>query len=427
MRIALIAGPWLPVPPPGYGGTEAVVDLLARGFQRQGHEVELFTTGDSTCPVPRRWVRQRSAPELLGDAAVEMHHVSHAYDGVRGFDIVHDHTLLGPLLGRCEAAGRLVVTNHGPFTPEVDALYERLPPTAKVVAISQDQASRGARVDAVIHHGIDVDTVPEGRGEGGYFLFLGRFHPDKGAKEAVLAARLAGVSLKLAAKMREPLEHAYFAAEVEPLLGGDVEYLGEVGGDEKFELLGSARALVNPIQWPEPFGLVMIEALASGTPVLTYPQGAAPEIVDDGITGIFASSVPELASAMSRAWEIDRAACRTAASQRFSAQRMVDDHLALYGRMLPPYGRLPAAAASSVRRSGPAEAGGKARSSSTAEAGGTSRSSSAAESSSTSRSSRAAESSSAAEPVNPAIRTAAPPKQQRPHGSAPPGYLVPRR
>jgi glycosyltransferase involved in cell wall biosynthesis len=342
--------------------------------------------------------------------------VSHAYDGVRGFDIVHDHTLLGPLLGRCEAAGRLVVTNHGPFTPEVDALYERLPPTAKVVAISQDQARRGTRVDAVIHHGIDVDTVPEGRGEGGYFLFLGRFHPDKGAKEAVLAARLAGVPLKLAAKMREPLEHAYFAAEVEPLLGGDVEYLGEVGADKKFELLGSARALVNPIQWPEPFGLVMIEALASGTPVLTYPQGAAPEIVDDGITGFFASSVPELASAMGRAWEIDRAACRSAASQRFSAQRMVDDHLALYGRMLQSFGRLPEAGGTSGRLSGTAAAAvSSGRLSGTAASGGTS------------RSSRAAESSSAAEPVNTATPTATPPKQQRPHGSAPPGYLVPRR
>jgi glycosyltransferase involved in cell wall biosynthesis len=335
VRIALIAGPWLPVPPPAYGGTEAVIDRLARGFVTAGHDVMLFTTGDSTCPVPRDWVRERSAIDRIGQTSVELHHLVHAYDAVRGADIVHDHTLLGPVYseGRCRAP--VVTTNHGPFSDEMNEIFARSAEHAQVVAISHDQASRSTvPVSAVIHHGLEVEHFPVGRGDGGYALFLGRFSPDKGAREAVLAARDAGVPLILAAKMRGPEEKAYFRDQVEPLLGGTVRYVGEVGPERKAELLAGARALVNPIRWPEPFGLVMIEALACGTPVLASRLGSAPEIVEDGVTGFLCDSVDDVATAFARVDEIDRAACRKAAEGHFSAERMVREHLELYTRLL---------------------------------------------------------------------------------------------
>ena len=192
----------------------------------------------------------------------------------------------------------------------------------------------GLPVSAVIHHGVRPEDFPVGAGDGDYLLFLGRFSPDKGAREAALAAHEAGVDLVIAAKMREPDEVAYFHDQVEPLLDSSVRYVGEVGMQRKLELLGSARALLNPIQWPEPFGLVMIEALACGTPVLTLHSGAAPEIVDHGITGFVSDSADGLVPAIERIGELDRTACRTAMETRFSAARMVEDHLTLYETLL---------------------------------------------------------------------------------------------
>jgi glycosyltransferase involved in cell wall biosynthesis len=187
------------------------------------------------------------------------------------------------------------------------------------------------RIAAVIPHGLDLTGFRLGAG-GGYVAFLGRMHPGKGVSTAIRVARAAGLPLRIAAKMREPTERAYFQAEVEPLLGGDVEYVGEIAADEKSAFLGGATCLLNPLAWPEPFGLVMVEALASGTPVVATPCGAAPEIVDHGVTGFLAGSVVDLAAAVRRVGELDRGACRRAAEERFSAERMVRDHLALYGR-----------------------------------------------------------------------------------------------
>jgi glycosyltransferase involved in cell wall biosynthesis len=335
VRIALVAAPWLPVPPPAYGGSEGVIDRLATGFVEAGHDVLLVTTGDSTCPVPKAWARARSAPELMGQSAVELHHLFSAYERVADFDIVHDHTVLGPLYAQGRVRGQVVTTNHGPFTEEINAIYARAVPPTALVAISHDHASRSpVPVSAVIHHGVRPTDFPVGAGEGDHLLFLGRFSPDKGAREAALAAHEAGVDLIIAAKMRQPDEVEYFHDEVEPLLDSSVRYVGEIGMQRKLELLGSARALLNPIRWPEPFGLVMIEALACGTPVLTLRSGAAPEIVDHGITGFVCDSDAELVSAIDQIGRLDRAACRRAVEARFSAARMVSDHLKLYQRLL---------------------------------------------------------------------------------------------
>lgn len=336
VRIALVAGPWLPVPPPAYGGTEGVIDRLATGFQDAGHEVLLFTTGDSTCEVPKAWVRERAVPEYIGQSYVELHHLLHAYDEVADFDIIHDHTILGPMVSSTRATGQVVTTNHGPFTEEINDIFVSSARHAAVVAISHDQASRARRVEvsAVIHHGLRPQEWTVGQGDGDYLLFLGRFSPDKGAREAALIAHLTGVPLVMAAKMREREEVEYFTEHVKPLLDSHVQYVGEVGMEEKQKLLGSARALLNPILWPEPFGLVMIEALACGTPVLTLRSGAAPEIVEHGVTGFVHDRVEDLAASLDRIDELDRGACRRAVEGRFSADRMVREHLDLFEQLL---------------------------------------------------------------------------------------------
>lgn len=336
LQVGLIAPPWVAVPPPAYGGTELVVDALARGLTRAGCDVVLFTTGDSTCPVPRRWLY----PEALGTVAeqeAEVPHVARAYRELAGVDLIHDHTISGPLRSPASLGGPPVVTTmHGELIPELRRLYVAAADRVHIVAISdaQRRSAPELRVAAVIHHGIDVEAVQPGSGSGGYALFLGRMSPDKGADRAIRIARAAGVPIVLAAKMWEPDERRYFAEAVEPLLGPDATFLGQVAGDRKLDLLRGAVALVNPIQWPEPFGLVMVEALACGTPVLAFPHGAAPEIVEHGRTGYLCADEADMSARLAGIEVIDRSACREAAATRFSVDRMVAEHVALYRRIL---------------------------------------------------------------------------------------------
>ncbi|WP_314193123.1 glycosyltransferase family 4 protein [uncultured Arthrobacter sp.] len=336
MRIGLIAGPWYPIPPTGYGGIELVVDALARGFSRAGHEVLLAAAADSTCPVERLPGMRSSEPDLVGFTSSELSHVINAYTGMDGMvDLVHDHTLAGPLYrGRPEGLP-VVTTIHSELNPSFAAVYGAAARDTALIAISKSQVSNmlADRVAAIIPHGMEVAAVPVGQGRGGYACFLGRMCPDKGVVEAIKVAQLAGVPLRIAAKMREPAEMQYYRDVVKPLQGPDVEFLGEVGGAEKYELLGGATALLNPIQWMEPFGLVMIEAMATGTPVVATPMGSAPEIVEDGVSGYLASSQEDLAGLLMRAGSLDRRAVRAQAEDRFSTERMVEAHLALYSRL----------------------------------------------------------------------------------------------
>jgi glycosyltransferase involved in cell wall biosynthesis len=336
VRIAIVAPPWVPVPPPAYGGIEAVLDTLARGLRIAGHDVALYATGDSPCPVETAWTYEHARGVGVGGVPAELRQVIDAYDALGDADIVHDHTLVGPVYAERFSELPVVTTNHGPFDGDLAALYRVVALRLPVIAISHHQASTAGAVPiaGVIHHGVDLDRFPFGDGKGGYALFLGRMTPEKGVHTAAQVARAVGIPLRIAAKMREDHEHAYFAAQVEPLLGGDVEYVGEVGNDVKLGLLAEARCLLNPIAWPEPFGMVMIEALACGTPVITTPLGAAPEIVDEGVTGFLAGDVDGLAAAMARAGDIDRHACRRAVKERFSMARLAQDHLDLYGRVL---------------------------------------------------------------------------------------------
>ncbi len=334
MRIAIVAPPWLPVPPPAYGGTENVLDTLARGLHAAGHDVLLCTTGDSTSPVERTSTFERAVGVGSGSSVDEIRHVIHAYEAMGDVDVVHDHTLVGPLYSAAFPNLPVVTTNHGPFNTALIDLYRVIAARVPVIATSHHQASTALPVPiaAVIHHGVDPTEFPVGAGGGGYALFLGRMHPSKAPHIAARIARAAGFPLRIAAKMREPEERAYFDAMVRPLLGEDVIYVGEVDRRAKVELLADAECLLNPIAWAEPFGMVMIEALACGTPVLSSRCGAAPEIVEDGVVGFVRSTEAGLVESLGRLGEIERSACRKRVEALFSAERMVGAHLDVYAR-----------------------------------------------------------------------------------------------
>ncbi|GAB3044250.1 glycosyltransferase family 4 protein [Parafrigoribacterium mesophilum] len=326
MRIGMLAPPWIPVPPPAYGGIEEVIDVLACGLSGLGHQVILAAHPASTCPVERIPVVPLAPSVQIGDRQEELRHVIDAYAAFEELrvDLVHDHTTVGPVYRRRPADMPVVTTAHGPFTAELQQHYRSVPPDVSIVAISRHQASTAGpvKVARVIHHGIDAEHIAPGDGAGGYLAFLGRMAPDKGVREAVEVARQAGVPLLIGAKMREAQEHKYFADVIEPLLGGTVEYLGELGTREKFDLLRSAMAMVNPLRWPEPFGMVMIEAMAVGTPVLATPEGSAPELIEDGVSGFLRSSIAGLAATVPLIADLDRRRVRSHVVRNFSKERM---------------------------------------------------------------------------------------------------------
>jgi glycosyltransferase involved in cell wall biosynthesis len=353
VRVAFVAPPWLTVPPQAYGGTELVLDDLCRSLRDAGHDVLLYTTGDSTCTVERAWTYESALGTAQLSSAAELCQVADAYQAARdwGAEVVHDHTVVGPFYAERHPDLRVVTTNHGPFDGDLGRLYRVMARRVRIIAISHHQASTAVDtpIAAVIHHGVDVSEIAVGDGRGGYALFLGRMSPDKGADVAALAARRAGIPLRIAAKMAEPQEHEFFVEQVEPLLGGDVEYVGEVGGHEKLRLLGDAACLLNPITWPEPFGMVMIEALARGTPVITTPLGSTPEIVDDGVTGYLCDDVDSLVGALRDVDKLDRRACRDAVETRFSATRMAADHADFYDDVIKADGAISSGRAGTSR------------------------------------------------------------------------------
>lgn len=340
MRIGLIAPPWVPVPPPAYGGTEVVIDNLARGLQDLGHDVRLFTVGESKCPVQTDYLYP-VAIGPMGATVPEAAHVLAAYESFADMDIIHDHTSLGALLAGLKGMRTppVVHTHHTSYTGETLPILTEIAKHASLIAISHSQARQariqgGADIAAVIHHGIDLDVYTAGQGGGGYLMFIGRMSPDKGVHHAVRIAKKAGRRLIMSAKMRDAHEVDYFKTEVEPLLDPDDEKPSEIPLERRIALLQGADALLNPITWREPFGLVMAEALACATPVLAFPNGSAPEIIDPGRTGYLCPDEGEMISAIDRVGELDRSQCRAAAERRFSLQRMARDHERLYRRVM---------------------------------------------------------------------------------------------
>jgi glycosyltransferase involved in cell wall biosynthesis len=340
LRVGVVAPPWVPVPPPAYGGIETVLDTLVRGLQASGHEVVLAAHPASTAPVRLVGPTTGGGTYRMGEVVGEAAHVlgAHALLDAAGVDVIHDHTIVGPVLARRPGSPPMVTTHHGPFDADLRSVFLAAARQATVVGISHAQVRAAAPVpvDRVIHHGLDLERFPVGDGTVGYLAFIGRMCPEKGVVEAVTAARAVGLPIRVAAKVREPEELEYFESHVRHLLGDEVEFLGELGHADKVQLLAGAIALCNPVQWDEPFGLVMVEAMACGAPVVAYRRGSAPELVDHGVTGWLVDDHDQLVAALQDLAGFDRSVCRQHVAQWFSAGRMVDDHVALYRSVLTP-------------------------------------------------------------------------------------------
>ena len=337
MRIGIVAPPWFELPPRGYGGIEWMCYWLAEALVARGHDVTLIGAGRNLTSA--RFFSTSAEPPTarLGEAFPEVVHVAQAADilEAEGVEVVHDHTLSGILL----ASGRpvpTIVTAHGPVTVDAGRLYRQLGRRISLVAISDAQRHGTPDLPWVgtVYNGIPVEQYPFSDQKEDFALFLGRMNPEKGAPLAIDAARAAGVPIVLAAKCNEPAERAYFDAEVRPKLGPGVSWIGEADTATKKALLSRARCLLFPIQWQEPFGIVMVEAMACGTPVVALPGGSVPEVVVDGVTGFICHEPEELPSAIRRAELIDPGACRERAIRHFDVQRMAEGYESVYSEAL---------------------------------------------------------------------------------------------
>jgi glycosyltransferase involved in cell wall biosynthesis len=330
LRIAVIAPPWFSIPPDGYGGIEAMLAGLIDGLADRGHEVTLIAAGRNGTRA-HRFVAVYDTPpsERLGEPVPEVLHAAAAARVLADLDvdIVHDNTLAGPLTGPGYRAAT-VLTTHGPVSGESGRLLCELGDTVSLVAISDAQRLAAPELNWVgrVHNGVDVASFPLGAGDGGYLLWLGRFSPAKGAHLAIDTARAAGFSVVLAGKLNEQPERDYFDEAIRPRLGPGVSYVGAADAKMKRELYGGAAALLFPICWEEPFGLVMVEAMACGTPVIALSRGSVPEVVENGVTGFVVNHPNDLVRAVRRIGEIDRAGCRRRVEERFDISVMVDGY-----------------------------------------------------------------------------------------------------
>jgi glycosyltransferase involved in cell wall biosynthesis len=338
MRIAQVAPLYVATPPHGYGGTERIISGLTETLVKQGHEVTLFATGDSRTSA--RLVA--CAPKALGfehlfeSGAAHTAMLAQVYRRASEFDVIHSHVDYQALPFAANSKTPTIITLHGAL--DMDGYPEALSafPDIRYVSISNNQRTPLPNLNwaATVYHGIDVRAHPFGEQPGKYLLFVGRISPEKGPERAIAIAKQCGLPLKIAAKI-DPKDRTFFNQVVKPLLdkekdNGNIEFLGPVDERRKRILMKNALALLLPIRWQEPFGMVYIESLACGTPVLTCPMGAAPEILSEGETGFMRESDDELAEAALRVREVSRAGCRAWAEQRFDISTMTRNYLDVY-------------------------------------------------------------------------------------------------
>jgi glycosyltransferase involved in cell wall biosynthesis len=340
MKIAQLSPLWESVPPQLYGGTERIVSYVTEELVRQGHEVTLFASGDSKtaaqlkacCP---RALRLHETNMINRDAPMILMQEQALGSASGEYDIIHSHLdfLSFPMSRHAHAP--VVTTLHGRLDlPELQPIFDEYT-DMPVVSISNAQRKPLPQANwaGTVHHGIPKDLYSLHHRPGSYLAFLGRISPEKCPDHAIEVAKRVGIPLRIAAKV-DPADHAYFKQKIERLLDHPlIEYVGEINDAEKNDFLGEAAALLCPYDWPEPFGLVLIEAMACGTPVLAYRQGSIPEIIDHGVTGYICDSIGEMAEAVAGLSLIDRARCREIFEQRFTVERMVKDYLRLYESM----------------------------------------------------------------------------------------------
>jgi glycosyltransferase involved in cell wall biosynthesis len=344
VRIAILAPPWFAVPPSGYGGIEWVVSILADALAEAGQEVTLFASGDSRTRATLSAVFPQAPRRLIGRSQPELHHVLACYARADEFDVINDHTgTLGAALGQAVATP-VVHTVHGPLDGEPGEIYElidRVAPDVGLISISLNQRKPKPHLNwiANCHNALDFSVYPFKPYSGEYLLFLGRLSPDKGAHRAIAVAMQTGLPLKIAGKKQDPKELTYFKELVEPHLVDGIEYLGEVSHGEKVELLQHARATLFPIEWEEPFGLVMIESMACGTPVIATRRGAVPEVIEHGRSGIVVDDYRAIPAALEEADKLDPFDIRRYVEQEFSPERMVHDYVDAYKEAIARAGR----------------------------------------------------------------------------------------
>lgn len=332
LRIGMLAPIAWRVPPRHYGPWERVVALLTEGLVAAGVEVTLFATADAVTSARLSAVVPSPYEETPGmDAKVwEGLHLAHAFGQAASFDLIHNHYDFLPLTYASLVETPTLTTIHGFSSEKIVPVYRAFAGRARYVSISDSDRHPSLDYLATIHHGIDLDAFTFRPDAGDYLLFFGRIHPHKGAADAIRVARATGLPLILAGIVQD---EAYFAGEVEPLLGGEVRYVGAAGPAERDRLLGGALGLLHLIHFDEPFGLSVVEAMACGTPVIAHARGSMPELIQDGISGFLTGDEAEAALAVGRLHGLDRSAVR-AHAERFSAERMVQAYLHAYHAVL---------------------------------------------------------------------------------------------
>ena len=333
MKIAMLAPISWRTPPRHYGPWELVTSLLTEALVERGVDVTLFATLDSiTAGKLEGVVPAPYSEDQTIDAKVwEFRHLAHLFDQADRFDLIHNQADF-PAHAFAHLVGTpMVTTIHGFSSERILPMYKPFEDRVHFVAISEADRHPDLRYAATIHHGIRLHEFPFDPAGSDDLLFFGRIHPDKGAKEAIAAAQASGLRLNLYGVIQDD---AYYQAEVVPTLDEAIRFHGPVGGEERVRALGQARALLHLINFEEPFGLSVVEAMACGTPVIATRRGSMAELIEDGITGFLVESVDEAVAAVERIDEIDRAACRRAVAERFTVERMADEYLALYRRIL---------------------------------------------------------------------------------------------
>lgn len=337
MRIAIVAPPWYEVPPDRYGGIEWICSWLTEGLIQRGHEVFLIGAGRDLTAAKFLSTYEVPPTEQLGHVLPEAVHSARVYRHLAALevDIVHDHSFLGPMMAGSRSAPT-IITVHTTVEGQLAEYYGSFGSRFRLVAISERQRRLAPQLPwfATVRNGIPVADYPFQEQKEEFFLFVGRMSPDKAPHLAIEAARQAGLPLIIAAKCTEVHEFEYFERFVKPELGHDVEYIGEADTITKKDLLGRARALVCPMQWEEPFGIVMVEALSCGTPVVAFDRGAVAEIVEHGLSGIICKDAAGLPEALYEAAKIDPKECRKRAEDLFDTAPMVAGYEAVYRQAL---------------------------------------------------------------------------------------------